>query len=365
MIKTSWWVDFTFEGVRYRKRSPANFRSGALAYEATLRQKLARNEPLGSEPKGELLFKQFAWQWFDQYVVANNRASEQYAKRTILSAILIPFFGGIKVNAIRTNLIEQFKAQQVTRGVSNRTTNNRLAALSKCLRCAHEWLGIAMPTIRLLRCAPPKTNYLTAAECELLLSHAKGQLHEMVLLALRTGMRQGEIRGLQWSSIDWQSRSLVVRHSLCDCKRGLVSPKNNRERHIPLDTDLYELLFRRKRSSGYVFLNGRGDPYKRHGLIEHLGNICRDAHIRKIGWHVLRHTFATQLTLRGVPLTVVKELLGHSCINMTMRYSHVAPSALRSAIEFLNPKNATVAEFGQPVVNRWQQLANSNTLQIE
>ena len=100
-------------------------------------------------------------------------------------------------------------------------------------------------------------------------------------------------------------------------------------------------------------------------MIEDLEIACKNAGIRKVGWHVLRHTFATQLTLRGVPLTVVKELLGHSCINMTMRYSHVAPSALRSAIEFLNPKNAALADFGQPVVNRWQQLANSKILQIE
>src|SRR5262249_26553503 len=156
-----------------------------------------------------------------------------------------------------------------------------------------------------------------------------------------------------------ESRSLIVRHSHCDCKRALVSPKNNRERHIPLDSDVYELLFRRKRSSGYVFVNGRGDPYKRDGLIGHLGNTCRDARLRKVGWHVLRHTFATQLTLRGVPLTVVKELLGHSCIAMTMRYSHVAPSALRSAIEILNPKNASLADLGQPAGNQWQQLANA------
>jgi hypothetical protein len=73
--------------------------------------------------------------------------------------------------------------------------------------------------------------------------------------------------------------------------------------------------------------------------------------LRKVTWHVLRHTFATQLTLKNVPLTVVKELLGHSSITTTMRYSHVPPSTLRSAIEMLNPKNACIAEFGQPAGN--------------
>jgi integrase len=149
------------------------------------------------------------------------------------------------MKAINGHHIEQYKAKAVASAVSNKTINNRLTVLAKCLRCAHEWYGIDMPIIKKLKCPPPKTDYLTPVECELLLSLTQGQLREMVFLALRTGMRQGEIRGLQWSSIDWQNRSLTVRHSRCDRSKSLVSPKNNRERHIPLDADLYEILFRR------------------------------------------------------------------------------------------------------------------------
>ncbi len=360
-LKESWWVDFRFNYARYRKRSPDNSRAGALAFEATLRQKLARGERIdrSSDPaQQEQAFEQFAWEWFEQYVVANNKFSEQYAKQKILAVSLIPFFGKMALSAIGTYRIEQYKAQQVAKGMLNKTINNRLTVLSKCLRCAHEWRGTEMPTIKLLRCLPPKTDYLTPAECELLLSHASGQLREMVLLALRTGMRQGEIRGLQWSSIDWQNRSVSVRHSQYDRKRMLVSPKNNRERHIPLDADVYEVLFRRKRASGYVFTNPNrnNEPFTSHRAEEDLGIICKEGQIRRITWHVLRHTFATQLTLRGVPVTVVKELLGHSSITTTMRYSHVAPCALRSAIEMLNPKNAQIEDFGQPVGNPWRQL---------
>jgi site-specific recombinase XerD len=141
-----------------------------------------------------------------------------------------------------------------------------------------------------------------------------------------------------------------------------VSPKNNRERHIPLDADLYEMLFRRKRTSGYVFTNPERnhEPFTSHRLVEALGPVCVKAQLRKITWHVLRHTFATQLTLQGVPLTIVKELLGHSSITTTMRYSHVAPSALRSAIEMLNPKNAQMTDLRQPAVNQWQELIAGN-----
>jgi integrase len=208
-----------------------------------------------------------------------------------------------------------------------------------------------MPNVKLLSCPPPKTDYLTSTECESLLKQADNQLKEMLFLALRTGMRQAEIRGLQWSSIDWQNRSVTVRHAQADRNKTLVTPKNNRERHIPLDVDVCSMLYSRKKDSGYVFVNPeRNAPYTSHRLLDELESLCKKASIRKIGWHVLRHTFATQLIMRATPITVVKELMGHSTITTTMRYSHVAPVALRAAIDSLNPRSL-ILDFGQPVGN--------------
>ncbi len=74
----------------------------------------------------------------------------------------------------------------------------------------------------------------------------------MILAALRTGMRQGELKGLQWTSIDWANRSVAVRHSQSDYTKSLGTPKSNRERHIPLDIDLYDVLSARRQTDGYV-----------------------------------------------------------------------------------------------------------------
>src|SRR5262249_19823275 len=154
---------------------------------------------------------------------------------------------------------------------------------------------------------------------------------EMILTGLRTGMRQGELKGLQWSSIDWQNRSVVVRHSRCDYRKTLDSPKSNRERHIPLDDSVYEMLNGRRQQSGYVFTDTSAEAFEKQRLIRRLTEVCRKAGLRRITWHVLRHTFASHLAMRGVPLHIVQTLLGHSNIAMTMRYAHVAPSALRPA----------------------------------
>jgi len=366
-IRNTWYIDIRSDCKRYRLRGPENSKAGAQQYEAVLRRKLARGESIGrkEEIDEDVTFEQFAWQWYNQYVIPNNKYSEQYAKKKILSANLVPFFGRMRLRSINAGHIEQFKAHGVASGVSNKTINNRLTVLRKCLRCAHEWHRIEMPSIKLLKCPPPATDYLTVAECDLLLTSSHGQIREMLLIALRTGMRQGEIRGLQWSSIDWQSRSLVVRHTRCDRNASLTSPKSNRERYIPLDSDLYEMLFRRKQESGYVFTNPdrQNAPYTSHHLLERLEPICAKVGMRKATWHMLRHTFATQLTLKGHSLTVVKELLGHSTITTTMRYSHVPPSALRSAIDSLNPKHIDIGEFGQHMGNKLT-LVGEGGLQI-
>ncbi len=73
-----------------------------------------------------------------------------------------------------------------------------------------------------------------------------------------------------------------------------------------------------------------------------LNRITRRAGLRHIGWHVLRHSFASQLAATGVPIIAIKELLGHSDINMTMRYAHLAPSTLRTAVSIFDARRRYV-----------------------
>jgi integrase len=359
-IKGSWWIDFRANHQRIRKRSPDNTKAGAETYEAILRQKAARGEPIDDQqrqPKDQT-FAQFAPKWCEDYVKPNNKYSEQLAKKYVLSSSLIPFFGSMLIGQIRAHDIERYKAHQVRQGFTNKTIMNRLTVLNKCLGTAYEWLELdgAPPKIKWPRWQSPEIDYLSPDECEVLLAHAEGVIQEMVLMGLRTGMRQAEMRGLQWSSIDWITRSVAVRHARDDYRKLLVSPKNNRTRHIPLDVDVYAMLYERRRDVGYVFLPVDGRPFTNDRLSAAMRRLCRKADLRKIGWHTLRHTFASHLAMRGVPLPAIKELMGHASITTTMRYAHVAPSTLRAAIEMLNPKTMINADFGQPVVNQWQQM---------
>jgi integrase len=324
-------------------------------YEVTLRQRLASSESVDAVSERDVPFETFAQKWFETHVVPNNKYSEQRHKKYVLSASLVPFFGKMKIGEISSYDIERYKAKLVKEGVTNKTIKNHLTVLNKLLKTAYEWLklGGAPPKIVWPKCASYRTDYLSPEECELLLSHAHGLDREMILMALRTGMRQGELKGLQWSAIDWQNHSVAVRHSRCDRAKALVAPKNGRERHVPLDNELFEVLCKRKRDAGYVFLDAGGQPFNHKRLVTRLARVCRRAGVRRVTWHVLRHTFASHLAIRGVPLHVVQQLLGHTDISTTLRYAHVAPSALRTAVDLLSPKTTLSSTLGQPVVNPW------------
>lgn len=352
---SSWWVDFRVDHTRFRKRSPQNSQAGAAAYEALLRHRLARGLPLREEPKAQeqVLFSDFAETWFRDYVVPNNKFSEQRAKRAMLNLHLVPFFGRLKIGTIGSHHLEQFKAAQFKAGANSKTIRNRLTVLMKCLVCAHEWLqlGTPVPKVKWPKAPPPVNTYLSNEESARLLAAAEGITYDMILLTLRTGMRQGEVKGLQWKSIDWQNRSLVVQYSYCDVRKILDTPKSGRARHIPLDEQVLTLLEHRRQAEGFVFAeNGR--PFTSMRINRRLAAACRAAGIRVVTWHALRHTFATNAAMRGVPLQIVQHLLGHSTVKTTERYAHVAPSMLRVAIEMM-ARTDHQQGLGQSVGNHW------------
>src|SRR5206468_1167221 len=133
----------------------------------------------------------------------------------------------------------------------------------------------------------------------------------------------------------------------------------------PMDADVYEMLFRQKKATGYVFTKD-GIPIGCRGLLAHLKKAAKEVGLGNIGWHTLRHTFASHLAMQGAPLPVLQALLGHSSITTTMRYAHVAPSALRSAIEMLSPKTAVNFGLRQPddnIIPRQKDVSTEKQLQ--
>lgn len=354
-IRNSWWVDFRYERVRYRKRSPENSQAGAKSYEITLRQRLTHGEPLTNKDEQKQsvpLFNEFAGKWYDTYVTTNNKQSEQKGKRIILRTHLIPFFGRLRLNEITSLHLEEYKSAKLKATLSPKTINNHLAVLGKCLHTAQEWVGLSnVPKIRLLKVPPQRFDFLTTQESRRLLASITDRgWYAMVLVALRTGLRLGELLGLKWEDINLQTRLLSVRRSIL---RGVESsPKSNRERHIPFTTEVRDGLLSIGPGRGLVFYRTPGNPMQHETPRKSLIKICEAAGLRKIGWHTLRHTFASQLVAAGASIKAVQELLGHSDIQTTMRYAHLAPSALQDTVALLDKSECSQLEnSGQQAVN--------------
>lgn len=149
----------------------------------------------------------------------------------------------------------------------------------------------------------------------------------MVLLSLNTGVRQGELFSLAWESVDLERRTITILAS---------HSKGNATRVIPLNAEAHAVLaaIQPKPARGLVFkspVTGKRFDNVKKAWAE----ITKAAGLPDLRWHDLRHDFASQLVMKGVPLFTVQKLLGHKNARMTQRYAKLAPSTLADAVNLL------------------------------
>lgn len=146
-------------------------------------------------------------------------------------------------------------------------------------------------------------------------------LPPVVLLAMNTGLRKGELLSLDWSDINIQARTLTVRAE---------SAKSGKQRHVPLNGEAITVLRQWATQS-----SGVGSVFCISGMKSSWEKLLVDAKITGFRFHDLRHHFASKLVMAGVDLNTVRELLGHADITMTLRYAHLGPEHLAAAVEKL------------------------------
>ena len=333
-----WMVDIRWrgpDGRRMRKRviSPIQTRNGAQEYERELLRELALSGFKEPEPAKEIpTLSVWSRDFLDVYAATNNKPSEVDSKESIMRVHLLPVLGELRLNQIKKQDIERYKARKLNEGKSRKTINNHLTVLRRMLAVAEEWELIdSFPRIQWLKAPKPKFDWLDFDETERLLDKVDDDWREMVLLAVRTGMRLGELRGLAWHDVDLTKGVVTVRRSYVRGTMG--TPKNHRTRRIPITANMIAALKKHRHLRGeLVFCGVDGNPLPKTNCRRALHNACRLANLRPIGWHVLRHSFASHLAMKGVALKVIQELMGHATVEMTLRYAHLAPSALEESL---------------------------------
>jgi integrase len=262
--------------------------------------------------------------------------------------------------------IDQWRTEKLKSGLARSTINRRVTALKGVLNKAVSWgvihensLAAVSPYSvddRIVRFLSPDEEHqlLQALENRELTKRkardsgnqwrkTRGQDHmeefdtnlfvdylrPLVILALNTGLRRGELFGLEWQNVHLSDENprLAVESS---------TTKTRKLRHVPLNSIAKEALEKWGPSSsqGLVFPNPKTGK-KLDNINRSWGNLLRAADISNFRFHDVRHTFASKLVMRNISLYVVQRLLGHSSIEMTQRYSHLAPEFEAQAVEAL------------------------------
>jgi integrase len=286
-------------------------------------------------------FKDFAWEWFDTYVKANNGEAEQNSKETYLRIHLVPFFGKMYLDEIGRREIEGFKAVTVEKGLSPASVNHYLKCLQKLFECALEWGVVDKNPVKgvpRLKVDRDKWDFLDFEEAEKFMAAVPPVWQPLFLCAIRTGMRQGELLALQHEDIDMKRRVMYVRWSLSRTGK-LKAPKSGKGRAIPIALDLFEVLFSiRNNGSKFVFPAQDGGAMHGKTLDRPLRTTNKNSGVKRIRFHDLRHCFASHLVMAGVPIRTVQELLGHGDMTMTLRYAHLTPECKQEAIRILDKR---------------------------
>jgi len=321
-------------------------RAAAEQVKVTLEAKLKLGELGILEPKTiKPTFKEYADRWLQDHVTVFRKPATVLNYRNVLQSHLVPHFGIWQLDQIDRGAVRGFVAKLVAEGKLGHATIRLILAVLRALCNAAIEDGVVKenPVVRVRKLIPAAgqtftATPLTVAEAELLLDAAKAlspDFHFLVLMALRTGLRKGELLALKWSDVQLEQTKpfIFVQRNLSAGR--VTTPKGNKARRVDISAQLQRALVELKDNKLLAaFTVGRNtvtdDLLFPVGLTELRDRFLRcieRAGLRKVRFHDLRHSFAARLLERGVPMTYVRDQMGHSSIKITAdTYGHLIPN---------------------------------------
>lgn len=231
------------------------------------------------------------------------------------------------------------KILTILKAALNHAYREGLAQTDDAWRRVKPFKNVDAPTIR----------YLTDDECVRLVNACEPDFRSLVMAALYTGCRYGELINLVCSDFNPDTGTVLIRES-----------KSGKPRHVTLADDgiaLFDQVTAGRAAQENIFLRDDGEPWGKSHQQRPLRHACRRAHIEPaVSFHILRHTHASQLATKGVPLPVIAAQLGHSDTRITERhYAHLTPNYVADTIRAnlprlgLEPPNAKVTKLSRNV----------------
>ncbi|MCB9789353.1 MAG: site-specific integrase [Deltaproteobacteria bacterium] len=338
-----WTVDLEVDGKRIRRVSPVQTKRGAREFEDRLRLELAAEAATeATEPRPQApLFAEFAQDWLTTYAAVYQKPSTWVHSESALRNRLVPFFGNRRLDEIDGKAVEDYKLHQQREGLNNGTINTHLTVLHKLMVVAQERGHVeTVARMRLLPYRQSDFDWLRPTEVGPFLDAARSvgdRWYTFFLLAIRTGLRKGELYALHWSEVDFEGRTITVKYT--HWRDGVIPPKGGRTRVVPMSGEVEAALRAwREKSPGKLVFPGYGGQLPTHmtPANDAFTLILKRAGLRHMRVHDLRHTFASHLVLKGCSLRVIQLLLGHHSVVVTERYAHVSDDQLTAAVNVLD-----------------------------
>jgi integrase len=314
-------------------------------------------------PPSKTTVGEFLLRWLD-YTRPNVSSKTFVRYEEVVKKRLIPDLGSVPLRKLTPSHILKARALWASltrygRPLASQTLLHYHRVLYSALDRALKWQELAVNPCaavdppRVVRHAIEPLN-VEQSRALLAVTAQDQDFGPVVALALLTGMRIGEVTGLQWQDVDWDRKTLSVRRSVQKLKGyGLLvkEPKTRRSRTVTLSDQAITILKRTRAHQdeqrlklgpayvfeGFVFATPEGTPLDAQAVRRHFAHLLGAAGVPRVRFHDLRHTHATLLLAQGVHAKVVSERLGHSNIGITLdTYSHVLQNLQEDAARKLD-----------------------------
>jgi integrase len=280
--------------------------------------------------------KEFVAKWDADYVtvqlqLGRMKESSAVSCRSILRLHVVPFFERIRVDAVTLPIVREFMKTLLAKELSPKTVLNVMVVVKEMFKHAVQWGYLDTNPAQYAerpRSEEQEMQILTPPEIRRLLDSATEPVRTLVLCAVLTGMRRGELFGLRWEDVDLEGHRIFIRRALWRGK--FVTPKSRRSRRtIDLAPTVRTALAKvaSRFQAGLVFCGADGKPIDPDNFIHRdWVRVLRRAELRRIRFHDLRHTYASLLIAQGAHPKYIQAQLGHASIQTTLdRYGHLMP----------------------------------------
>ncbi len=274
-------------------------------------------------------FEEFSKKYIE-YVSSNMAPKTLDNAKRVIKAFCI-YAGSKSIAGFTAEDIEEFKRKRKDE-VGLTTINMDIRTIRAAFNVAISWKRIKenpCDSVKQLKINDEKTKFFAREQCDLLLANIKDAwFRRIVLFAIVTGLRRGEIPNLKWTDYDQEKQTISIQSS------SEYRVKGGKARTIVLHEDAIKILQLIPRKGELIFVRDQGEPVDASHISKKLKKL-----IRKLGlpedlhFHSLRHTFGTYAADAGVPVNTIKEIMGHSSILTTQNYIGVNREVMKNELK--------------------------------